>query len=456
MKLKALTLQIFSIAFLAVCLIKRVSSSDKSTNNSGHIKLVDHEKETDNSGKSQDQVSLDTIVSALKKLPDGELERLGLDITAEFIAGTPSGDSLREVWKRRQAELKEAMSSIVKPAEVMADLSTRMRDSTDTIEIVSALLELETFLVDVDNARDYHTIGGWSTLVGLLLPSQPAAVRSTAAWAVGTAIKNSYDYQLWTLEKVTDLVSGETTTCIELLLAMLSTTDDTDDSDDGTVPELLKKTLYALSAAMRGNVDVQGQVVAIVSRDDPSSLMRDLMDIAVPETAPTDLMRKVWSLVADMLEERRYIRIDMVAEHALESVMDEEELQAFLQISLIGDLIVAQTERLLQRSVEVLESYFLKEEAATVKATISSVLVAVNEILSQSPESISGTVQSRLTAFLPSVQNLFAEDGNGSEFVVDDDDEPIINERSVHDSIRLAQQITNNLSQRQNGQQPDL
>ena len=44
--------------------------------------------------------------------------------------------------------------------------------------------------------KDFHTIGGWPVLSSLLADRHAPAVRAAAAWAVGTAVKNSYDYQV--------------------------------------------------------------------------------------------------------------------------------------------------------------------------------------------------------------------------------------------------------------------
>ena len=42
--------------------------------------------------------------------------------------------------------------------------------------------------------------GGWSILANMLHPSKHPEQQAMAAWAMGTAVKNSYDFQLWMLE----------------------------------------------------------------------------------------------------------------------------------------------------------------------------------------------------------------------------------------------------------------
>ena len=65
---------------------------------------------------------IDTIIRAFKRLPDGELDRLGVQLdvagdgeeySAEFV------EKLTDAWNRRQVELKEAMKSIAQPVEFM-------------------------------------------------------------------------------------------------------------------------------------------------------------------------------------------------------------------------------------------------------------------------------------------------------------------------------------------------
>ena len=67
---------------------------------------------------------------------------------------------------------------------------------------IYVLKQLESLLDDVDNARDYHTIGLWPILLSHLTSYYSKSIRCHTAWAIGTAVKNTYDYQLWTLERI--------------------------------------------------------------------------------------------------------------------------------------------------------------------------------------------------------------------------------------------------------------
>jgi hypothetical protein len=109
---------------------------------------------------------------------------------------------------------------------------------------IYVLKQLESLLDDVDNARDYHTIGLWPTLLSHLTSHYSKSIRCHTAWAIGTAVKNTYDYQLWTLERIevmiditipTSTTTTSTTTFITKQSCYNSSVDDDDDVvDDGT------------------------------------------------------------------------------------------------------------------------------------------------------------------------------------------------------------------------------
>mmetsp|Transcript_32383 Transcript_32383/g.54140 ORF Transcript_32383/g.54140 Transcript_32383/m.54140 type:complete len:385 (+) Transcript_32383:118-1272(+) len=217
-----------------------------------------------------DQERIDTIVRAFKRLPGMELDALRIDLDQPILEGTVEASALFDAWTLRQQELREAMKNVLQPAELMANITRQLNatiltssssattsgdpeqllsGSLSVEEKVYLLKQLESLLDDVDNARDFHTIGAWPTLISFLSSHRPgtnpnplpaaevvdertattttgttgtttgtttaqvqvpndASIRSAAAWAVGTAVKNNYDYQLWTLEKSCTTSSG--------------------------------------------------------------------------------------------------------------------------------------------------------------------------------------------------------------------------------------------------------
>lgn len=275
-----------------------------------------------------EQERLDAILKAFHRLPAPELERLQVDIEQPVTPGTPQAQALFDAWTVRQAELKAAMKNLLQPAEHMGNL-TRVLNGTapgsdpsrplSQDEQVYLLKELEALLDDVDNARDFHTIGGWPTLLSFLTESHPPAVRATAAWAVGTAVKNTYDYQLWTLEALSEVsgvsAEGAAPTGVQLLLSALEASVESGDT------ELQKRSLYALSAAMRGNVDVQDAVRQVRGPTGEASYLTSLWRLARVNSdndqgaaVAADVQRKVWASLADLLQERAFIRRELANE----------------------------------------------------------------------------------------------------------------------------------------------
>ena len=466
-----------------------------------------------------EQTRIDTMVRAFQRLPEPELARLGVDITGDKIeSGSERATRLREAWVKRQAELKNAVDSMVKPAEFMAEIAAKLRDTQYHMSsgttgnppvppmgaeaeagVVSSLRELEGLVDDVDNARDFHTIGGWPILVGMLEPHHSTSVQAAAAWAIGTAVKNSYDYQLWALESrqshpiqlsvkqqqqpATGDVNtkGETVggtgadlhgqlTCLEKLVSLLynvgTATDTGSRATAQQEDELQRRVLYAISSAIRGNTDVQEAVVAIGhDRVYPSgstgttagtgtgtaSIFLDYLALAAsastqgtaaglsnnrttttatptttatttdatgtspaPRPVSAEIVRKVWAIVADMLEERAYIKGELAATPDL----PPEALPQLLSLRLLGDnfCTAAWAERAVRALLGVWGEYQAsgggvvaagrivsddlpaggeeaddarlarrRSEAATLRASMSSLLIVVKQLLTQSP-----------------------------------------------------------------------
>jgi len=235
-------------------------------------------------------------------------------------------------------------------------------------------------------------------LASLLAEHHTPAVRAAAAWAVGTAVKNSYDYQLWVLERPSthptplrakphqddaaaaaaaaaaavgvdgDAVPAPSTlstvgdrSCLEHLVALLPSPTAAAaragySERPVTVPEeLQRRALYALSASLRGNTDVQEAVMGItpatlgwVPTDPAAEIANEeeaeavfvtyLAHAAADPTyrranhttssdsqaaaaaasvasvaVPPEVRRKVWAVVADMLQERAYVRQELAS-----------------------------------------------------------------------------------------------------------------------------------------------
>jgi len=298
---------------------------------------------------------LDTLVSAFKKLPAPEIQRLGveLDDDAPIIPGSQRALDLMEAWKQRQKELKEAVENMIKPVEYMASLlrhiqidnSTSLPPTGEKLSGMSwsrleALEELEGVVDDIDNARDLHTIGGWRILASLLAADRQAgggvltpAERAGVAYVMGTATKNSYDFQLWALEELMgadqDLSTGQDKGTVLSGLVHLLT--------HGTDVER-RRSLYAIASITRGNQEVQTalQLPPATGAGETTGTYVDFNAILyglASDAVSFDLNRKLWTFIADMVEEAAYIqasRAEMVAE-AVQQGADVDDVIAQLR-----------------------------------------------------------------------------------------------------------------------------
>jgi len=264
-------------------------------------------------------------------------------------AGTDIAFDIKRKWEQRQMELKEAMSTMVKPAEHMAKLAQILINSTADVDtLISTLTELESLVTDVDNARDFHTIGAWQILLKMLYSHQNQdKIIMHVAWTIGTVVKNNYDYQLWLLEDVETVPSAgnRSANCLNMLVRCLS-------SETNYTQETQRRILYAISSGARGNADIQEALLAtkvfLVNSegdDNVSSFLELFYELAdrSQRDSTVEISRKIWALVSDMLDERQYIRQELLqivsgdlSESARASV--DEEIST---LSLLGDRFCA-------------------------------------------------------------------------------------------------------------------
>jgi hypothetical protein len=284
------------------------------------------------SNTTAEQLKLDAMAKALKHLPNDELIRLNITLEEPIFAGTEQAVALQTAWSTRQQEIKSALGSIAQPIEYMINITNNLKNfsMTNIEDLSNSLVVLESLLSDIDNAKDYYTQGFWRDLVAGLSDDRPIAIRLGVAWVVGTAVKNSYDYQLWTLESYDTSAS-----CLDLLLSALDNIHAAaTDRDPVEYDELYKKVLYAISSATRGNVDVGDAIM------NHSSLFLDkLVHIVASGSFSRELTRKVWTFVSDMLEERQYVRFGLLSV----SNTTDSQIDFINSLNLIGDHFLTPT-----------------------------------------------------------------------------------------------------------------
>lgn len=387
------------ILLLASALVALCNSTEGAISASGDVKLLDiGDGEGYSPHVNDEKERIDTIIRAFKRLPDGELDRLGVQLD-EVVDGQEYApefvDKLINAWNRRQIELKEAMKSIAQPVEFMerimqgthsfthslaADNSfirfIVMTNYTSEEDLVSSLHELESLLGDIDIARDFHTIGGWKLLVTFLDEKYSVRVRSLTAWAIGTTIKNNYDYQLWVLEAIPyyQTMNNSIVTCLDLLIRAFGTFDNRSNSDNNF--ELYRRVLYALSAAVRGNIDVQDFLL-----NNPV-FMTTMKEILLHHSTRmnNELERKIWTLVTDILEEVAYIKQQLITSNEVNADVAKE----LLSMRLLGEEVCRDYKTWFDMCKRYIQSYVTKEvtEDSVTRIVFSHVLTTTGQLQS--------------------------------------------------------------------------
>jgi len=211
---------------------------------------------------------------------------------------------MEELWLRRQQELRDAQEpdqvKVLKEHIVIFEkalAAATTAGDVDEKELLFALEELEFHASDVDMARDFHTLGGWPLLVSILSSgsASPEAiqsyqfsdeVRAHAAWAIGTAVKNTGEFFPWAVEPVkmqADIPASahdvlrwtKTTTALSALLDIFGEWNGQNDHNavtnstgytknkGGISRKLQQKILYATGSLLRGNGLAQEHFIAL-------------------------------------------------------------------------------------------------------------------------------------------------------------------------------------------------
>jgi hypothetical protein len=99
---------------------------------------------------ASEQEILDTMRKAFLNLPPIEMEKIGIDFKEPILDGSDRAKQMKSAWIERQADIKLAMASIVKPAEHMAKLSVTIKNNSSSVnQITEALIELESNLLGI-------------------------------------------------------------------------------------------------------------------------------------------------------------------------------------------------------------------------------------------------------------------------------------------------------------------
>lgn len=281
--------------------------------------------------------NFEMMYRTLSKLPPDEIEKMGglpeIPETKDGHLRSAFEERMLEIWTTRQAELLEAelnfpeilKARIAGIKEYIADPENQLEsidldadeDEGTVTDIISLLKDLEFQLSDIDMARDFHTMEGWPLLVQLVaqethLPANKTleevskstkakirAIQAHAAWAIGTAVKNTEEFFPYAVERV-HIGKRKVTTAIDLLIDVFC--EKYDDSGSWEVRTLLARGIYGIGAILRGNSLAQTHVAKSHGFD---RLGRKLKDLSREDfnSANTKLIQRLVGLSSDLVED---------------------------------------------------------------------------------------------------------------------------------------------------------
>jgi len=283
----------------------------------------------------QQDFDYDMMHRALSHLPQDEKERMGglpekPGENADPQVQQAFEERMKELWIRRQAELQklqeESMADLPKILlerikrldehlqDPCLELSQEWKDDGKeegvVTHVVSVLQDLESHFSDIDVTRDFHTLGGWPLLISLLsdeVHQSPNAtltpeqlekvheIQSSAAWAIGTAVKNIGEFAPWATEHV--VIDGVKTTPVELLLDLLKKEHD----GSSTVSRKYQKVLYALGSLLRGNRVAQAHFCA----SGGPAVLGNMLSEASQDAASADIKtaKRILALADDIVSD---------------------------------------------------------------------------------------------------------------------------------------------------------
>lgn len=312
------------------------------------------------------QYDFEMMHRTLSKLPKDEMERFGglpeLPTGSEGPTRTILTSKERqafekrmaEIWEQRQAMLKEAQAQLLDVPEVLKERMAGIREylqepleqlekvdldreveSRSTSDIITLLRDLEYQLTDVDNARDFHTLGGWELLVSLLFEelhvqnktinklsrgteAKIRAVQAHAAWTIGTAVKNTGEFHSYAVEPLM-LAGRKQTTALDLLLEVFC---QEYKEENWPVRTLLAKSIYAIGSLLRGNRISQAY---LIQNNNGAARLSDKLRHMVMGNLSGDIkvIQRLLSLASDLVTD---IQLDGEASTA---TLNEAVIDAF-------------------------------------------------------------------------------------------------------------------------------
>jgi nucleotide exchange factor SIL1 len=310
----------------------------------GDVRIEQNDNDITKNSRKSTTFDFEMMHRTLSKLPPEEIEAMGGLPELSDSNNSPSRIAFEkhmlEIWKKRQAELLElelnfpdilkariaGIEDYIKNPRMQLESVNLDADSddTDVTDIVSLLKDLEFQLSDIDMARDFHTMNGWVFLVKLLfedthvpvnktihdlsqsIKTKIRTIQSYAAWAIGTAVKNTEEFFPYGVESVV-LDNMKTSSAIDLLIDIFC--DQYDEPSSWETRTLLAKGIYAIGAILRGNQLAQTYVVNIDGFNRLGKKFRELSQQGF-NSANTKLIQRMATFSMDIVEDIS-LRIDL-------------------------------------------------------------------------------------------------------------------------------------------------
>ncbi|KAE9358993.1 hypothetical protein PF008_g2423 [Phytophthora fragariae] len=249
---------------------------------------VSTDAEEDEAPPAEPNWNHDKIYDVLQALPEPpKVEGMDIHEAHEKLTPAEFRKQIVTLWKKRQAELKEALESLQDDAKYLGKLLEKFKDAEqrgDTDGQTSVLEVLEWEVQDLDKTHVFNFIGGFG-IIAEYLNSTNLPVRAHAAWVVGSAAKNYKDGQEWAID------AGVMPKLIDSLTLEIPSTEEA--AND--VLEVKKKAIYALSSIVRSNE--RGQ--RLFKLHNGPELLAGMFN----DAHPTKLQLKVLLFVYDLLAE---------------------------------------------------------------------------------------------------------------------------------------------------------
>lgn len=221
-------------------------------------------------------------------------------------------------------------------SESVAEKDIPAEEKNQIVHIIHVLQDLEYHLQDLDMTRDFHTLGGWSLLASLLrdhvhfttttatiitqsssrngnnettitsvevtATDQIHRVQMHAAWALGTAVKNTAEFTPYVVEKIKATKDkndsdSDGLTALDLVFRQLQTSLLNQDQTAVTETKILR-LVYCLGSFLRGNRAAQIHFGASEGPAFLSSALQTFVDIG-KEAFATKMSVRLLNLASD-------------------------------------------------------------------------------------------------------------------------------------------------------------